>query len=81
MRFYGLKLKYEPWCFWKLKDGPSSFYLWKFVDDFCFLPTPRSELSLELGEEIEEWHIKMQLESISDTVNVDDDTFLHLANW
>ena len=40
-----------------------------------------SELSLEPGEEIEEWHVEMQLESISDTVNVDDDTFLHLTNW
>ena len=40
-----------------------------------------SELSLEPDEEIEEWHIEMQLESISDTVNIDDDTFLYLTNW
>ena len=30
------KLKY----FWKMKYGPSSFYLWKVDDNFCLLPTP-----------------------------------------
>ena len=40
-----------------------------------------SELFLEPGEEIEEWHVKMQLKSISDTLNVNDDTFLRLTHW
>ena len=39
MRFYGLK--FEIWAlkyFWKMKCGPSSFYLWNFIVNFQSLP-------------------------------------------
>ena len=42
MSFY--RQKFEIWAvksFWKLKYGPSSFYLWKFVHNFRSSLTPR----------------------------------------